>query len=200
MSDEHGWPDFADPDGHPDPGGPHDFVEPHEPVDGDDGLFHDDLFGPDDDAGPHDTGWDQVDEGPDAGLAAEESPAWDDRHEAGTGHDDEPGAVELTAEHGPGPVGADPDATADAEQVSVFPPVIDVGPLPEPVDGMPWIDTGSLGLYHAGPVEQQDPVPAAELAEYAAQDLPPGVDPWAALADSDDPATSALARWWSPDA
>jgi hypothetical protein len=32
-------------------------------------------------------------------------------------------------------------------------------------------------------------------AEYAATDLPPGVDPWAALADSDDPATSALAAY-----
>ena len=34
-------------------------------------------------------------------------------------------------------------------------------------------------------------------AAYAAEDLPPGVDPWEALAGSEDPATGALARWWS---
>jgi hypothetical protein len=76
---------------------------------------------------------------------------------------------------------------------------VDVGPLPEPVDGFPWIDTGSLGLVdpaapHDAPPETVDP---HELAEYAGTDLPPGVDPWAALAESEDPATSALARWWS---
>ena len=37
-----------------------------------------------------------------------------------------------------------------------------------------------------------------ELAAYAAEDLPPGADPWAALADSEDPATSALARFYAP--
>jgi len=105
-----------------------------------------------------------------------------------------------------GPVGADPDAAVDVEQVSMFPPVVDVGPLPEPVDGFPWIDTGSLGLYHAGLADHgladqapAEPVAAQDLAAYAAEDLPPGVDPWAALADSDDPATSALARWWTPE-
>ena len=40
----------------------------------------------------------------------------------------------------------------------------------------------------------------AELAEYAAEDLPPGADPWAALAGSEDPATSALARFWGSPA
>ena len=112
--------------------------------------------------------------------------------------------VDVTDGHGLGPVGADPDAAPDydADQVSLFPPVVDVGPLPEPVDGFPWIDTGSLGLVDAGlvdPAQGFDPVHAGELAAYAAEDLPPGVDPWAALADSDDPATSALAKWWTPE-
>jgi hypothetical protein len=87
--------------------------------------------------------------------------------------------------------------------VEVFPPSLDVGELPEPVDGFPWIDSGSLGLAdiaaalhdHAA---DTDPVPAQEVADYAGTDLPPGADPWAALAGSDDPAVSALARWWTP--
>ena len=136
--------------------------------------------------------------------------AWDDSH-----HDladlpahevDEPAAVthpdvveapevDLPAETHPD-IPDIPEAAAD-----VFPPSVDVGDLPEPVDGFPWIDSGSLGLADiAAAVHQADnaePVPPQELAEYAATDLPPGVDPWAALADSEDPATSALARWWS---
>jgi hypothetical protein len=108
-----------------------------------------------------------------------------------------PAAVEVSDL---GPVGADPDAAPDPGDDPVFPPAVDVGPLPEPVDGFPWIDTGSLGLVGAGPVDAgAGPVDPRELAEYAAADLPPGVDPWAALADSDDPATSALARWWAED-
>jgi hypothetical protein len=90
-----------------------------------------------------------------------------------------------------------PELTDDPAE-PVFPPAVDVGPLPEPVDGFPWIDTGSLGVVDPAAVhETTDPVRPEELAEYAGTDLPPGVDPWAALADSDDPATSALARWWS---
>ena len=104
-------------------------------------------------------------------------------------------------------VGADPDAMPEpdlpADPAEAFPPMVDVGPLPEPVDGFPWIDTGSLGLVDAGLVDADaghtapDP---QELAAYAAEDLPPGQDPWAALADSDDPATSALARFYAPGA
>ncbi|HEU4348167.1 MAG TPA: hypothetical protein VFR35_10295, partial [Actinoplanes sp.] len=106
-------------------------------------------------------------------------------------------------------VGADPDAVPDlADPVQVFPQILDVGPLPEPMDGFPWIDTGSLGAAGPQPVsaetlqavtgETPDP---RELAEYAGVDLPGGQDPWAALADSDDPAVSALARFYSrPDA
>ena len=208
MSDEHGWPDFAHSGGPEEHDGQHDAGGHDEPVGAADSPFHDDLFGHDGDAHGFDgddldgdAGHD-LDGGPDAAEAA-----WDDQHEPGTGHDDEPGSavVDVTDGHGMGPVGADPDAAPDGEQPSTFPPVVDVGPLPEPVDGFPWIDTGSLGLYHAGPVEpapaepvEAQPVPAEDLAAYAAEELPPGVDPWAALADSDDPATSALAKWWRP--
>jgi hypothetical protein len=90
------------------------------------------------------------------------------------------------------------DLPDDPAPESVFPPAVDVGDLPEPVDGFPWIDTGSLGVVDPAAVhETTDPVRPEELAEYAGTDLPPGVDPWAALADSDDPATSTLARWWT---
>jgi hypothetical protein len=121
---------------------------------------------------------------------------WEEEH-AHPPHPDEA----LTAE----PVAHEtPDDTPPAlEPVEVFPPILDVGPLPEPVDGWPWIDTGSLGLAHAGIVDQAmlDRMPAqdpAELAEYAAEDLPPGADPWAHLASSEDPATAALAEYYRP--
>ncbi|MFF5077735.1 hypothetical protein ACFY36_11825 [Actinoplanes sp. NPDC000266] len=83
------------------------------------------------------------------------------------------------------------------DPVDVFPPQVDVGELPEPVDGFPWIDTGSLGVVPADAlVTPVDPVQPQELADYAGEELPPGVDPWAALSESEDPATSTLARWW----
>jgi hypothetical protein len=89
---------------------------------------------------------------------------------------------------------------SDLPEEPPFPPAVDVGDLPEPVDGFPWIDTGSLGVadIHAA-LDTTDPVHPAELAEYNATELPPGADPWAALADSDDPATAALAKWWQQD-
>ncbi|MBL7257817.1 hypothetical protein [Paractinoplanes lichenicola] len=88
------------------------------------------------------------------------------------------------------------DIAAD-DPLDVFPPAVDVGELPEPVDGFPWIDTGSLGVVPAAALaETPEPVRAEELAEYAGVDLPPAQDPWAALADAEDPATSTLARWW----
>ncbi|MET0419334.1 MAG: hypothetical protein ABW022_25255 [Actinoplanes sp.] len=124
---------------------------------------------------------------------------------------DEPsGAFDLPAPDDHQPYADDlPDVTetpevetpvAAADPVEVFPPALDVD-LPEPVDGFPWIDTGSLGLVDAGLIDPADqPVSPDELAAYAETDLPPAADPWAALAGSDDPATAALARWWSdPD-
>lgn len=230
MSDEHGWPDFSDPDGsdgadgHYAHGDQYDHGDQHgAPGPGTDSPFHDDLFGHDD-ADPHGFGAAEVDAGDDfdaghddAGghdfdgghdpAESRDAAGWDD-HEPGTGHDDAAGSdvVDVTDGHAMGPVGADPDAAADFAQVSAFPPAVDVGPLPEPVDGFPWIDTGSLGLYHSGldaaalaEPAGTEPVAAQDLAAYAAEELPPGVDPWAALAESDDPATSALAKWWNPD-
>jgi hypothetical protein len=108
----------------------------------------------------------------------------------------EPAAPEVVAAEWP----ADPVPDLSDPAVDVFPPAVDVGDLPEPVDGFPWIDSGSLGLADIAAALHEaghDPVRPEELAGYAATDLPPGADPWAVLADSDDPATSALARWWS---
>ena len=95
------------------------------------------------------------------------------------------------------------EPAAEDAAAEVFPPMLDVGALPEPVDGWPWIDTSSLGLSHAGIVDQAmlDRLPAQdpqELAAYAAEELPPGADPWAALAASEDPATATLAEFYRP--
>ncbi|WP_250003687.1 hypothetical protein [Actinoplanes sp. M2I2] len=121
--------------------------------------------------------------------------------------DDAPGPVEAPFEHHDDTPYAEPVAAEDhaaltgvtaEDPVDVFPATLDVGDLPEPVDGFPWIDTGSLGVVPAAALtETPDPVRPEELAEYAGVDLPPAQDPWAALADSDDPATSTLARWWN---
>jgi hypothetical protein len=102
------------------------------------------------------------------------------------------------------PVGADPDlipyADAGAWPEPGFPDPLDVGPLPEPVDGFPWTDPAALGEADAAgpPAEPAGQPPPADLTEYASEELPPGVDPWEALAASDDPATSTLARFWDP--
>lgn len=117
------------------------------------------------------------------------------------------------------PFGADPDLSGDPDPAASgephwaagFPAPIRfgtyLGGAPEPVDGYPWADPDLLG--DAPPVAAQDePGPAgatfaarpdpADLAGYAAVDLPPGTDPWPALAAVDDPATAALARFWAP--
>jgi hypothetical protein len=162
----------------------------------------------------HDFGFDHHDfDGHDPAPFDDHTPpdehlAWEDghEHEFDVAHETEPVA------HDAGPhdiVAHDVDDTppevahhdlaeeSDPPEEPPFPPAVDVGDLPEPVDGFPWIDTGSLGLadIHAA-LDTTDPVHPAELAEYSGTELPPGVDPWAALADSDDPATAALAKWW----
>jgi hypothetical protein len=88
-----------------------------------------------------------------------------------------------------------------------FPPALDL-PAPEPVDGYPWADPATLGQEPLPPLD--DPVATAggpgtagapqpaELYEYAGESPPAGGDAWADLLASPDPATSALARWWSP--
>ncbi|GIM94932.1 hypothetical protein [Paractinoplanes toevensis] len=135
---------------------------------------------------------------------------WDDHQVEVPGHEDVPfddHHVEYAGEDHPAAELPTPEAdtTPDLPEAelsdSVFPPAVDVGELPEPVDGFPWIDTGSLGLADIQAALHEtgttDPVQPAELAEYAGTDLPPGTDPWATLAESDDPATAALAKWWS---
>ncbi|MCY1143334.1 hypothetical protein OWR29_35510 [Actinoplanes sp. Pm04-4] len=108
-------------------------------------------------------------------------------------HEDTPYEEPLVDDHS-----ALTDVVAAEDPVDVFPPTVDVGELPEPVDGFPWIDTGSLGVVHAAALDDTpDPVRPEELAEYAGVDLSEAQDPWAALAESDDPATSTLAKWWS---
>lgn len=84
----------------------------------------------------------------------------------------------------------------DPAPVDVFPPPVDVGDLPEPVDGFPWTDATTLGTPDLGTHDTTQPVDPHELAEYAGTEIPPGADPWAVLAASDDPATSTLARFW----
>ncbi|HEV8175250.1 MAG TPA: hypothetical protein VGP91_16550 [Actinoplanes sp.] len=188
---EHGWPDH-----HDDPGYHDDHHDPlHEPADG----LHDGEAPP----LPDDDGYWDLHHHDDAGPAPDEP--HDLVYEHHTGDPAEPAAeydqhVDVADTHETATVGADPDALPEhVDTDAVFPPAVDVGPLPEPVDGFPWIDTGSLGVVdpaapHALPVEDVSP---HELADYAGTELPPGVDPWAALADSEDPATAALARWWS---
>ena len=190
---EHGWPDHHDDPGYHDDH--HDSL--HEPAD----SAHEGEAPP----LPDDDGfWDAHHD--DAGAAPDEP--HDLPYEHHTGDAPEPAAehhehvdtVDTVDTHATATVGADPDALPEhVDTDTVFPPAVDVGPLPEPVDGFPWIDTGSLGVVdpaalHAVSAEDVSP---HELADYAGTELPPGVDPWAALADSEDPATSALARWWS---
>ena len=90
-----------------------------------------------------------------------------------------------------------PDTPETLPVADDFPPHLEVGDLPEPVDGFPWVDASTLGgadTYAA----QADPVDPHELAAYAGVEVPDGADPWSVLAASDDPAVAALARWWTP--
>ncbi|MEE6259992.1 hypothetical protein [Plantactinospora sonchi] len=103
------------------------------------------------------------------------------------------------------PVGADPDLGPYDDPASwpvVDPTLVDgLGPPPEPVDGFPWTDPDLLGrpedVPSTDPVAVSGPAPDPdELAAYAAERLPADGDPWSALAASEDPATSNLARFW----
>ncbi|HWS36601.1 MAG TPA: hypothetical protein VN408_28175 [Actinoplanes sp.] len=92
-----------------------------------------------------------------------------------------------------------PDISEIVESVpdTLFPPSLDVE-RPEPVDGFPWVDTTTLGApdlsgFHP-PTETVTP---EELAAHAGIEIPPGADPWTFLTGSEDPATAALARWWT---
>ncbi|WP_326553601.1 hypothetical protein [Micromonospora sp. NBC_01813] len=101
--------------------------------------------------------------------------------------------------------GVDPDTPAGADEwpAAVFPPQLDTAGVPTPVDGWPWADADLLG----GDASAESPPPGdppqpgsvdpGELAGYAAVDAT-AADLWATLLGSDDPATSTLARFWSP--
>jgi hypothetical protein len=77
---------------------------------------------------------------------------------------------------------------------------------PEPADGFPWADPDTLGDPGQGyDVDDHSSLgiggaaPPGDLFAYAGLDAPaPGVDPWSHLLGADDPATSALARFWGP--
>ena len=191
------WPDFP---------GDH-----HEPADSWPDHHDPSAVPPDDAHGGHDEGLWDVHPSPEHEDA--DRPYWTPDepggHTADAGEpDDHPALSDAgTAEtagheaaepvtHAVALVGADPDAYADPLPDTEFPPPVDVGPLPEPMDGFPWIDASGLG--DAGAVGPHlDPVDPHDLAAYAGVDLPPDGDPWAVLAASPDPATAALARWWS---
>ena len=103
------------------------------------------------------------------------------------------------------PFGADPDA-ADLADVDGwagpdFPPMLELAGLPEPVDGPPWGDPSVVGGEPLAEPAGYEPPDPADLSGYAAVDLAEvDGDPWAALLAAEDPATSALARWWAPPA
>ncbi len=178
-----------------DPLGGHDALDPFaehgiEPVDHDPG-----------DAYPHDE------------LPGHDIDPPDLRHDAdladGPGHG--PADPEPSIMDGPGPAeagadahlfGVDHDLPPGGTQPVDFPLPLDLPDRPDPVDGYPWSDVDLLGdpgtaadwpgYVHAVP-------DAADLLSYAGIDAPGAAeDPWAVLLGSDDPAASALARWWGP--
>ncbi|HET8657465.1 MAG TPA: hypothetical protein VFM55_00520 [Micromonosporaceae bacterium] len=140
-----------------------------------------------------------------ADAGADDGGDWDVDSGTGTGGDWDVNAwADLPPVPDP-PFGADPDA-ADLADVDGwagpdFPPMLDLTGLPEPVDGPPWGDPAVIGGEPlAEPAGYGTPDPA-DLSGYAAVDLAEvDGDPWAALLAADDPATSALARWWAPPA
>jgi len=68
----------------------------------------------------------------------------------------------------------------EADNPPSFPPELDLD-VPEPVDGYPWVDLDVLGSAEAEPWVNSGS--SVEASEYA-------------IADVDDPAASALARFW----
>ncbi len=210
---EHDWPGWDNHEPGADDVGAAGF-DPHAEGDGFGHADDADRFGPSVDDDPQRVG--PLDDGPpddadgvellDDPHAAPASGDGGDAHQldavgpAGGG----PGGVPAGGGGG-GPVGADPDLPPGADagfDDPPFPPPLELGSPPEPVDGPPWSDPALLG--DAPPAAAPDAGPDAradsgDLLAYAAQDPPTAGDPWAALAASDDPATSALARWWAPD-
>jgi hypothetical protein len=144
----------------------------------------------------------------DAGHVDTADPAHPDPDHPGTGpdvpDDARDGHVETL-------VGTDPDVDRSADHAdwhddSPFPPGLDIN-APEPVDGFPWSDPAALGdattpddFTHVVGSDEGGAAHATGLARYDGVEVPPGTDAWTALLGSEDPATSALARWWAPDA
>jgi hypothetical protein len=138
-----------------------------------------------------------------------------DQHDAGTpGHYDGPDDQPPSGEHVEHVVGVDPDLPGDHDpgghdgwHEHDFPPPLELDTRPEPTDGYPWADPDTLGDPGTGPDTDHGGLPlgagasVGDLFAYAGLDaVPAGVDPWSLLLGSDDPATSALARWWGPAA
>ena len=223
MSDH--WDDWPDDGAEFDTA---DLGDPPDPADDGDtaefgGYPTDDVegFGPADDTGPTNDGGSARDGGPAdepggpgptpfgyGGLEGDADDLFDPYAEpagtAGMGPAEEPVGVPADP-----PVGADPDLApyTDSWPEAAFPDPLGIDP-PEPVDGFPWTDPAALGdpaalAEAAGSDPAGDPPAGApttdELAGYAATELPPDTDPWAALAASEDPATSTLARFWGPE-
>lgn len=154
--------------------------------------------------------------GGDAGLGAadeyddgEPAPVTDAAGPHDVAEPDVEGGVDPLAEV---PFGGDPDLAAAGDDAgwydTSFPPHLELADAPEPVDGYPWTDPATLGdsamLGDAGSPGDYEPAYdgdggalPADLAAYDGVEVPDGGDPWAALLGSEDPATSALARWWA---
>jgi hypothetical protein len=104
--------------------------------------------------------------------------------------------------------GTDPDLNPFADDESAtadpFPRALDFAQPPEPVDGMPWTDPDLLGDDDTVPLPDptagyEESPPVTDLYTYDGMEpSPDDSDPWASLADSEDPATSSLARFWAP--
>jgi hypothetical protein len=99
--------------------------------------------------------------------------------------------------------GHEPQFDVDADWLDhAFPPELSIVDPPEPVDGFPWSDPGTLGdgepHDYLGDGSLHGAPEASELAGYEGYDLPRGSDVWTVLFGVDDPATSSLARWWAP--
>lgn len=109
----------------------------------------------------------------------------------------DPGDHEPVVEYGP-VFGADPRPDFAGWAAHGFPPPLDLADVPAPIDGPPWTDAELLGAVPlAEPTSEWSAPPVEDLFDYAGM-AAPADEPWAALLASDDPATSALARWWGP--
>lgn len=206
MSDDWNWDDgHSDHSGYDDHAGEHHEAGFHaddtDPFGTDLAGHHDDsdLSGYDHDGGLEHDGAFEHDGGleHDAGDPFAPDALVGDHHDWSAGLDEPDDG--LNAIHGTDMFGADPDVAAYLP-IHEFPAVLDL-PDVTPVDGPPWTDPSMLGSYLPAdgplPVGQPD---MSELAAYAGLDPGSAGAGWDALLESDDPATAALARFWSPPA